>query len=98
MVHGSVGAGHRAEERGATCRVASTASVPVIRLGVLQAARVDADAGAVAINVVPVATMNGMGMATMLRAKTLGMANTHSVFANAHDDVHGWFRKVGTYS
>ena len=36
----------------------------------------------------PVATTNGMGMAAMLRAMTFCMANTHSVFANAHDDVH----------
>lgn len=64
------------------------ASVPVIRLGVLPAVRVGADAGAASITAVPVATTNGMGMAALLRAITFCMANTHSVFANAHDDVH----------
>ena len=37
-------------------------SVPVIRLGVLLAARVGADAGADAITVVPVVTTNEIGM------------------------------------
>ena len=36
----------------------------------------------------PVATTNGMGTAAMLRAITFCMANTHSVFAKTHDDVH----------
>jgi len=49
---------------------------------------VGADAGAAVITVVRVATTNGIGKTAMLRAMTSCMANTHSVFANAHDDVH----------
>jgi hypothetical protein len=41
------------------------------------------------IAVVRVTTMNGMGMAVVLQEMIFCMANTHSVFANAHHDVPG---------
>lgn len=73
------------------------ASVPVIRLGVLSAVRVGADAGSAAITVVPVAATNGMGMAAMLRARTFCMANTHLPILCSRKRTTmcvGWFRKL----
>ena len=66
----------------------SWASVTANGLRVLLAVRVGADAVVAVITVIRMATTNGMGMVAMLRAMNSCMANTHSVVANAHDDVH----------
>lgn len=77
-----------AGERRTTCRVPSLGSVPVSRLGVLLAVRVGADARVAVIAVVRAVTTDGTGMSVVLQEVTFFMANTHSVFANAHHDVH----------
>lgn len=70
----------------------------MVRLVVLPAVRVGADARAAAITVVASGDDEWDGVTAVLRAITFCMAITHFVFANVHDDVHWLVLKVGTYS